>query len=217
MFARFKTWVHAHRDTLARANCILTREEVFDEAITRYDQSQGVEEVLKQHRRAVGDKELRDRVAHLLSEIAKTEILGHRAPGTDDENLSPLIRTDGETAPAELRNAEKQNLERGDAATVAVQETAVKDTLTRLMRGCRSFVKLDAYGMPFVASPEVDDRPIQASQSWIDSAVTSDRFVEWIKDHWREVDEVECRRREEGARKAFEDREAKRKLKSEEN
>lgn len=88
------------------------------------------------------------------------------------------------------------------------------DIATRVMRGLKTFVHLDASGMPFVSEQrqsESKEAPgLSGSKAWAECALSDDQFVDWVLEHWQEVDGLEVARRAEGGRKAYEERQRKR-------
>lgn len=67
MFVRYRTWVHTNRSDLGKRNTTLTRQELFDEAIERYQKHDKVDKVLRSHRRVVREKALNKKIAAALT------------------------------------------------------------------------------------------------------------------------------------------------------
>lgn len=183
MFVRFREWVHSNLTTLSAHNTTLTRRDVFDAAISRYNKQAQVDTVLTKHRRIIREKNLKSRVAALMRQNVLEQ-------------------------PAVLAGVSE-----GDV--VEVREKKITDAVSRLLRGFKLFLVLDAEGRFSIARPSAAEHSANdhsnedhgtpnggaetaaraPSQNWADSTLGEDEFVEWVTQHWREIDALEIERR----------------------
>lgn len=194
MFVRFHGWVRRNLTTLSKRNTTLTRADVFDRAVSRYNKHVHVDAVLKRHRRIVREKTLKDRVAALIREnvLERPAVLA----GVKEEHTA-------EEREKRVHDAVSRIL-RGMRSFVLL-DVKGKPFVARSLHPGGTVDSASKENNPASkendpAAQEISAQALAQSQSqdWADITLGDDEFVDWVSRHWHEVDALEIERRNVG-------------------